>query len=179
MYLLKTKSERPQPSHCAAVLYKDRRQKCSLENVSHLRNTWSFISVRLLSLCSWHNNAPRSPCSWAFSAWYLASEPTQSNNCLAQGCFRPEFRVPPLHLAKELSVVAGVEVLYLPVQSNCCLRPSLLQAAPRHWQQIRRRAHSDSGLKKERLQGHRLCGNIIACIYHRENFEKIMFWDIS
>ncbi len=55
--------------------------------------------------------------------------------------------LPPLHPAEELTVAAGVEVFYLPAQSNCCLCPSLLQAGLRLWQQIRGRAHSISGLK--------------------------------
>lgn len=63
----------------------------------------SFISVKVLFLCNWHTTVPCSPCSWAFSAWYLSSEPTQSNNCLAQGCFQPTFRV----CLQSSSVAAG------------------------------------------------------------------------
>lgn len=84
---------------------------------------------------------------------------------------------PPLmHLAEELTVAAGVEVLYLPAQSNCCLRPSLLQASPRHWQQIRRRALSGPGFKNGKAVGRQR--NRVVCIYHRDNFYKILFRDI-
>lgn len=39
--------------------------------------SWSFISVkRHCFLYSWHKPVPCSPCFWAFSAWYLSSEPT-------------------------------------------------------------------------------------------------------
>ncbi len=54
-----------------------------------------------------------------------------------------------MDLAEELTAAAEVEVLYLFAQSNCCLCASLLQAAPKLWQKIRRRASSGPGLKRK------------------------------
>lgn len=164
------------------LLYEDSGRRSCPENVFIWRIcSWSFISVKLLGfLCSWHNTVPCSPCSWAFSAWYLSSEPTQSNSPRMHSALNLEFAcdLPPLHLAEELTVAAWVEVLYLPAQSNCCLCPSLLQAGPRLWQQIRGRAHCSSGVKRKGCEDTNYVG-ISLHLFLTDNLKNILFWDIS